>query len=908
MSTQRTWHLGEWSMARVAGLPMDIIGGLRSPRSARWADAAVDSETRLHARAEVLSDSLHDLIGDNDNQDARRMLLRFRRQMFNNKLPSEPERALAYLRKRRPDLAEETESWLCDRRSFDEHLGNGTGLVRGELAAGRRQLREIARGHRLRTGLLLASPTLAGQLRSFVGSSGDKPTKKERKIERSLLAYLYRTACKTSPFSTFTGVRLARLGPDGHGPGEVVEFDGAWTSHVRINVVVLSRISAQLLARPDRRADVPVMVTSGWEREEDRIRYVRRWVTSGDDSAAVTFDSVADRLFFLRTSVILDQLLEHVERHPGIRFAEVTDWLREQTRADADDCARYLAALLEVGIIHVPSLLTDVHTSDPLRAYQRMLCSFERTWADELVKLLETPAAALEAYPDADTDTRGDLLRDIRTGLTAVLERLGATDPTLPQTVVYEDVVEQHDPIRLHRKQWEDRLREPLRSLQRLLPAFDLTLPQRITFKGFFTARFGAGGTCDDVLTLFHNFHEDFFDQYLSFTGQKAPFDAEGEYVPEENWLGQPELTALDGARRTFINGMREYAAADPDADEIVLDGALVERTARCLEGVTAGDEPQAHFLQVAGRGHDTRFVLNQSYGGLFFPFSRFAYCFDDVGDGAGLTDTLRKTSRRRLGPDQVFAEVRGGIVTSNLNLHGRLTDYEIVCPGETSTVPPEWRIGLEDLVIWHDTVADRLVLHSRRLGVEVVPVYLGYLVPLALPKIPRALLLLSPTSIAPIDPWAGVPEPEPRDGVRYRPRVSHADIVLRRRAWTVTAGDLPLSDGSAGEESWFLGWWRWRRQHDLPVRVFAKISEPSDSPQRISGTKPQYVDFESPLSLTALEGLVKNRDATVVFTEMLPGPEQLAARSAGGEHAAELAIETFTRPVTDQPADQGTS
>jgi Lantibiotic dehydratase, N terminus len=903
---QQTWHLGEWSMARVGGLPIDAVGGLRCPRSAQWAEEVLEAETRLSDRATIIADGLHDLIRDNDDQDARRMLLELRRQLFNNKLPSLSGDVLTYLREHRPDLAEETEAWIAIRTSYLAHLGTGAALVKDELVAARRRLREIVRDDRLRAGLLLASPTLAGQLPVFAGSSGEKPAKKERKIERSVLGYLYRTACKTSPFSTFTGVRLGRLGAGGQGPGDVVQLDGKWTSHVRINVVALSRISAQILARPDRRADVPVTVASGWEREEDRIRYVRRWVHSGDDSAKVTFDSVTDRLFFLRTSAMLDRLLEHVEQHPGVRFAEVSTWLGEQADASADDCARYLSALLEVGILHVPSMSTDVHTEDPLRAYQSMLRSIEREWADELAELLESPALALAAYPNADADDRIALLRDFRAGLASVLERLGVPDPVMPQTVVYEDVVEQHDPIQWDRARWEDKLRDPLQSLQHVLPAFDLTLPQRITFKGFFVARFGVGGSCDDVLALFHDFHEDFFDQYVNITGMKASFDEAGQYVPEENWLGLPELGHLDDARRTFIEGVRERFAAHPQAEELVIDEALVEQVAQCLSDVRAGDEPQAHFMQVAGRGKDARLVLNQSYGGLSFPFSRFAYCLDDVADGSDLADVLRTRSRERLGPGRIFAEVTGGIVMSNLNLHGRLTDYEIVCPGEISTVPPERRIDLDDLFVLHDAEADRLVLRSRRLDVEVVPVYLGYLVPLALPEIPRALLLLSPTSMAPVDPWAGVPEAEPRDGVQYRPRVSLAGIVLRRRAWRTTARDLPLTDASADDHTRLLAWCRWRRHHGLPVSAFARVAEPPDGTHRPGVAKPQYVDFESLLSLIALEGLIKSTDATVVFAEMLPSAEQLVARSADGEHVTEFAIETYNRPVPDQPAPSG--
>lgn len=83
-----------------------------------------------------------------------------------------------------------------------------------------------------------------------------------------------------------------------------------------------------------------------------------------------------------------------------------------------------------------------------------------------------------------------------------------------------------------------------LRAVEGVLPMFDLTLPHRITLHGFFVARYGRGGRCDDLLGLVHDFHEDVFDQYVSFTAKRTAFDENGEYVPEENWLVGPSCGA----------------------------------------------------------------------------------------------------------------------------------------------------------------------------------------------------------------------------------------------------------------------------------------------------------------------------------------------------------------------------
>ncbi|WP_369268519.1 lantibiotic dehydratase, partial [Streptomyces harbinensis] len=279
----------------------------------------------------------------------------------------------------------------------------GEDLLREETAAARAALRELAAEERLRAGLLLASPALDGQLDGHLRSPKDD--KRARKIERSLLAYLYRTAAKTSPFATFTGVALGEFtGPAGGDgtdgatgtTGRVLDAAGPWRSHPRLNVLALGRVAEAIAADPARRADLPVTLASGWGREEDRVRYVRRWVTAGDDDTAVTFDTVKDRLFFLRRSGALERMLGLFERRPVLRHGELAAWLAEVSGAGPAEVDRYLGALLDVGMVQIPALRTQVHDTDPLRAFQDSLRTLGRPWADRVAAALDAPAAALD--------------------------------------------------------------------------------------------------------------------------------------------------------------------------------------------------------------------------------------------------------------------------------------------------------------------------------------------------------------------------------------------------------------------------------------------------------------------------------------------------------------------------------
>ncbi|MEU3066683.1 lantibiotic dehydratase [Streptomyces sp. NPDC006906] len=995
-------------MLRVAGLPIDEVRALRCPDSRRWADDVLDTTDQLALLAGKAADLLHGLIGGSDDEPLRRALLKLRRDVFNNRLPDPvaAEDALTRVRALDPAAARALADWLTGRRALAGKRDTGAALLADETGRTRAELARIAGHERLRKGLLLASPALDAQLdayRAKASGPGARPDRKQRKIERSLLSYVYRTACKTSPFSTFTGVA----------PGVFAGSDGLrvrvgeeWRTQARLNVVALGRIADAVIADPVRRADLPLALASGWGRDDDRVRYVRRWVTAGDDDTAVTFDAVKDRLFFLRRSGTLERLLGLFEERGTIRYGELAAWLERDRGAAREECAQYLGALLDVGMVQVPCLRTEVHDTDPLRAFQDALRGLDRPWADRLADRLEEPAAHAARFPEAAPDERRALLEAVRAGLRAVQEEeLGLARAKVPRTVLYEDAAAgaggvpavggaahgdpahgepahgapasdgapsgdpasgapalgdpalgdpasggpthgdpasggpthgdpasgapalggsdgcgspggaasgapasgspahgapasgsspSADPapggagseVGLDPDAWRELAAGPLAAVERVLPAFDLTLPQRITFQGFFLARYGRGGRCDDLLKLVHDFHEDFFDQYLTFTASRTPYDADGTYVPEVNWLGLPRLRALDAARRTFTARMAAlWETAEPGAAEVRIDDAFLDAVAGELDLPPADFAPMSHHVQIADRPDDPLVVLNRSYGGVSFPFSRFTQLFD------GLGERLLANTGTLVPEGAVLAEVTGGPVTSNLNLHGRLTPYEIVCPGERGTLDEEFRIELDDLHLVHDPAADRLALRSARLDREVIPVYLGYLVPLALPELPRTLLLLSPTSMAPLNVWAGVPEGEPSCGVTGRPRVRHGSLVLSRRSWSAPATVLPLHRPGTPEDGWFLDWHAFRRTHGLPDRVFATVSD--TGARGATGAKPQYLDFDSPLSLSAFEALVKSPDARVVFREMLPDEDALPTVSGPGRHVAELAVET---------------
>jgi hypothetical protein len=870
------WHLVPRFMLRVGGLPFDTAGRLAVPRSAAWAEAVLDGEARLRDKGASLADTLQECIaGHIDNPAARRVLINLRRDVFNGRPPRKLRDAMRLLA---PEPLGMLHGWMAERERQSTLLGSGAQILGDELSASREELRRIASASDLREGIQLSSPSLDEYLDGYLGRAGGRLSKRERRIERSLLEYFFRTACKTSPFSTLTSVSLGRFA-EGHGRPLEAAVDG-WDkrSATRLNMAVLARLSGLMVTTPGIRADLPVRATGGLEVHRDRVRYLRKLQKAGgNDDAAVTLDAVHESLFYLPTGDLLAEVLDLLGGDP-LRFDDASRQLCAMgPDRSADDVAEYLTALLRLGLLVVPNLQLDIHDPDPVRSYHHGLRELKAGWADRVAELVERMGTQVAQFATASLDDRRGLLSTIGQSVAEAHRELGHEDVPVMRTLVYEDTTVPGLTVTGDSTVWEQQLAPGLRKLASILPAFDGNLIRRLVTKGFFVVRYGAGGTCEDFLSFAHEFGQDFYNNYNQRLMRHRRFD-ETTFRSYDNWFRQDEIAGIDRAREAVAREItRRYRDCADQGADLELDEGFISTITDLLPDPPGDLESLSFFLQVADNGsRDPLVVVNRVYSGLTLLFSRFAHLFDD-----GLTASLRASLDAVVPKGAVFAELKGGYDATNLNLHPVVTPYEVVCPGETSFRPPEEQITIDDLVVEHDTVADRLLLRSRRLGVEVIPVYLGFLLPMALPEIQQVLLNFSSASLAQLDLWAGTEIPDSENAVL--PRVVLGDVVVQRKTWRIGADRLPSHATGCGEQEWFLNWRRWQRDHGLPRHVFASLG---------GEHKPQYVDFDSYFSVQLLDTAARGTESTVVLSEMLPGPDEQWLSDGGQRYVTELTMQ----------------
>jgi hypothetical protein len=112
-----------------------------------------------------------------------------------------------------------------------------------------------------------------------------------------------------------------------------------------------------------------------------------------------------------------------------------------------------------------------------------------------------------------------------------------------------------------------------------------------------------------------------------------------------------------------------------------------------------------------------------------------------------------------------------------------------------------------------------------------------------------------------------------------HAPRVLIDKLVIHREMWRFCRDELDFAT-KKDEASRFLGARRWMKSHSLPQKAFVKSA---------LEVKPFYVDLESPVLVEILCRAVRRMNSSgeegeeLVFSEMLPGPQQSWLQDAKG-------------------------
>lgn len=867
-----------WQL-RLGGLPASVPEELDGDGHRRSYDRYWTATRHLTERGSQISEALHRAIGHRlaDGRDPAAFVA-LRRALFKVDAEAVARRLTQLTDVERTDFFEELGEHASAVSDWLAHEQRHAETFHDTLGDQRSRLRELAhRGGFLR-GLALSSPDLISEIDRYGRALDEKGRvdKRGKRVERSMMSYLLRASAKTTPFSWLGPVSFPQSDSD-HRP-----LDERTTARSRWSVYPLAHVLSVLPERPELVAGFEVRASPYLRAQDDTVLADRATWSFGEVDSRDDYAACVESQVQLNAEGVIALIDELLDRHDGITtWARLADDLAAETGLAPERAGELVQSMLRLGVIVAPALAID---SVDDAGFDRTLHQLA-DGGESAVELADT----LRRYRDTaqhlssldDPVQRADMVRRLRDTVAGIYQQVGVVaDP--PRSVVYEDVIFHDDgAAAASRIELEP---ESVEALVRLVDLLDTSHIKRDLLAGYYRRTVSAGERVDDVAEFLRGFDTDLLN---SFEGYPVDDIADAD-LESDPWLRWGGAWQREKTRRMLAGELERLQIPVPLHDLDVGDAfnaAAVDLTEHVRElsaAVPALSTPYRHVNLLLQRDATTgTVVMNDCFGGVGFPISRFSHALDErAGHLAADVEQVAAAAGVRL------VEISGGTVFSNLNLHDEVLSTRLQVPGDPVRVEQP-RVLLDDLEVRWSERDDRAVLAERDTGTIVHPEYAGYLVPMATPRLHQNLALFTPSanlSVKPADLLRAVPEP---GHAVIRPRMTVGSVVVVRAAVLIRADALPAGDPLEREGS--IAWQRFWARHGLPQRVYLRVLS-SESSRR---PKPFLFDITLMVCVSNLHSQIRGKvaETTVEITEVLPDPGDAPEASDGTTRVTEAMV-----------------
>ncbi|NLR66561.1 hypothetical protein HGH92_19785 [Chitinophaga varians] len=829
-----TLKLFPHALVRYAGMAFTSLKDMDITEVNTRLSAAMTLEQDFRQYQSHLCELLYTAIQAAADDNARQLLLRWKRAVFNGRKPPEEMPA---------DLQAPLQHYCRLLHQRQQQHADWQVHYHAQLQQHRRQLQAWSREEALRKGVLLSSPVLYAQLNNFAAADPAAFRARELKNEYSLLRYITRMAAKTSPFSTFTYTGIATL------QQSPATLPDTVISSIRLNNSLFTYLRSLLVHHPVLNEVMEVKLNDTATVNETHLHFLVNYFNV-EAFQSLPARSVALWLFHrLKTPCRLATLIDTLATEmPGTARGQIKDFLLKLSAS----------GLLELGI--------GCSGIDPEwdHACINFLANSPQQHAsvDALQDLLRSLQASRHSYAAANAAGRAQLLDTTATMLNAVLERLKdeaalpdvATMPSAatafavhhftprsfqPSDIFYEDTCTRQTAVL---PADAETLVAKAERLCALLAPFDLLQEERNRMCDFFLQQYD---TAQQVPVT--NFYQAYYLQVKKEqpnTGRITVMD-----IPETMQLsigkeqvditGQPVDSTVPVARGMFVQFFRPDDAAP-------------------LMG-----------------------VVNALLPGMGKVAGRFLHLFGPIA----IADF--KTWNTALHPGDMMLELNDGSVF-NANIHPPLLHHEITIPGGSNNYPAEKRVSLKDIIVRYEPASAQLELRHAITGKRV------YAFDLCLesfynrshfyrllahfnpePRVPlRSFIAASDRRYTSLSGAAGP--------VQLLPRIVFEDrLVLRRKGWLITKTAIPVQANTETEADYFLRLQCWLVAQQLPQQVFVFLKSPYIPATAAKGQlqrddyKPQYISFAQPLLVNVFRKMLSRAGEYLYLEEVLPDASQ---------------------------------
>ena len=828
-SGKEVYCLAPYTLLRFATLPFSALEALNPRQTSLAVLRQLAAEKAMAREAPALTDALYAQVCriPADDKHFRRKVLQLKREIHNGE-PTKLDPVL--LMRVREDLSGQPGElhlalarWVDAQAEFKVSQSSAQSLLDTELAEQLRpNMRAVLSAPLFHHALALAAPGIVAHSHRETSL----PTKgAPDNFERSLLGYLTRAAAKTSPFSSFMSTTALQLRPPSpyEASDELVMHDVKHECRTRLNRGVIARIARGAVPIFDEGGPLlhvnPTFASIGKQRfravcNRDLIVLGRPWRQQS-------------RSNFQFQDSLSQVLLGHVDRAP----AGVWQERFMATGIDSKRAREVVSQLLDRNVLQSQEF-TDAFDPEPEKALLRRLEGLSSPIAAETRANVQAMIEICDSMGGGDRVNGAERIRQLEE---TMLTRIGAPKAEALQNVVLEDCWSSASVDNVHVEQMA-----AAGDLSRFLSTQVGMSPLYLRLRDRFVARFGAAGSCADVLGFL-------IDDGMDLIGPREYGDTRAE---------DKVIAAPIGAALPVTVQAQAIAGAQPGSPQLVVN-KVFENAAWLAARFSFGNTPEHERLR------------------------------------EGIRQWLRTVAGDREPVDVVF---NGDC--NDLQAHPQLTKRVLSWPGEPLLVDPANSVDLRSLRLLHNPANGLLELIDREdRGIHLCQ--LGGTLPSPSWGMPFALSILTqPYQL--MRPDFQPSTQEHAADIEFVPRMHAGRVVVRRAAWWVRTSYLMRAWFGEGGAKRLASVRRECARTGLPTVFFAR-RPPQAQSGAISNTaldanrKPLWVDIDNPFCLSVLERLCDGLE-WMSFTEMLPGSQQLWLDVDGARHVSELQFELLLR------------
>lgn len=408
-------------LTRLGGGAFEKLESLNLSASSLMAVEIHQLQESLEDVRNRITDRLYTLIPQAEDPAIRKQLINCRRSVHNLKeLETDIlDEILAFIP---ASLKEDLKHYLLIKEALQQQWDKGEQTFQNEIKKLRENFHALVSDETLQKGLLLSSHSLFDCIPAYLAKPAPE-NKKEFQTERGLMKYISRMYAKTSPFSTFTNLAMARIAPLS---SDCDSFLGLETNvkseipnnrdhipvihHIRLNNLLFKYIKTLLLKNRHLHVFFSIRQNPTIKKEKDNFLYL----TNNDNIEAfqrIPFNDVLDLLLGLIS-----------QNDNGISLKDLTDEILGKKRLNVpeEELHTYITELIDLGFlefnlgvsgidpdwdIRLRSVLENLIDKSPLGAE-------ERTLLEELRDMLLSLKGMADTYGDASCQERLKILKN----------------------------------------------------------------------------------------------------------------------------------------------------------------------------------------------------------------------------------------------------------------------------------------------------------------------------------------------------------------------------------------------------------------------------------------------------------------------------------------------------------------